>query len=515
MANVGSNGLRLSYLLILALVIRLVLFFGGVRGSDSYAYAQHAYAIVIGQYDVTADTTQYYPFRYAVLLPTALAYKVLGVNDWSSALFPLLASLATLVLVTLIGTAWFDRRTGLMAGLLYSFFPLDLPNATLVGPSSFQPFFSAAAAWCFLRAAGRPMRGVWYLASGVFVGFAAQSRETGLLLLLPLILFEISRGAPNLRHALLFLCCGCAAPLAVESFYYYLATGNPLHRLGAVQNVAQLYAYDGQLSWAYYPRAMLGLDLGGFAWYGLFVYLALGGITLAFARNEFGRIKPLLLWIFPIFVYMEFASKHLLTYVPIDKNYHYLCIISVPIVLLGAYTLVTLWEAARQRGFSPAWRRTGAVLVLAVLAATSLYGSYRVLENIRDDARPYQVVAEAVQAHPERTIYVPHERWALFLNYYLRSEAGSRFDQRTKGVGSGRVHYLWEISDPSNLDTAYVVLHDRYLYYDTIGRPVGRTARLPPYVFNPPASWQVVVREQARPAYNSFVLYETGRQKNA
>ncbi len=70
MDGLSAIRLRLSHLLILAFVIRLTLFFRGVRGSDAYAYAQHAYNIAEGQYDVTAETA-YYGFRYAVLLPTA------------------------------------------------------------------------------------------------------------------------------------------------------------------------------------------------------------------------------------------------------------------------------------------------------------------------------------------------------------------------------------------------------------------------------------------------------------
>jgi hypothetical protein len=135
---------------------------------------------------------------------------------------------------------------------------------------------------------------------------------------------------------------------------------------------------------------------------------------------------------------------------------------------------------------------------------------------MRDDARPYQVVARAVADHPDRTIYVPHERWTLFLNYFLRDEPNSRFARPPGGDGAaGRVRYLWEAADIGQLGSSYVVLHDRYLYYDTIGRPVGQAPRLPVYVFNPPASWKVVVKEKARPAYNSFTLYETESREDA
>jgi 4-amino-4-deoxy-L-arabinose transferase-like glycosyltransferase len=514
MDRLDGTRLRLRHLLIAALAVRGALFFGGIRGSDAYAYAQHAVNIATGQYDVTTEFL-YYGFRFTVLLPTAASYAVFGVHDWSSALFPLLASLGTLALTVWLGTYWFDRRTGLLAGLLYTVFPLDLPFATLLGPSSFIPFLTAAAVACCLKAADRAGWG-WYLLSGLCVGLAVQARETGALLLLPLLAFAGLRGLRELLRSVPLIALGCAAPLAAEALYYWRATGDPLFRSTVIQKLSEPLTTgpdpDAMISWLYYPRAMFGLDLGGFAWFGGFVYLALLGIVVAVLARESRRIGPVLLWALPLAAYLQFGSMSLTRYIPILKAYNYLSLVSVPIVLLGAYGLTTAWRMAAASRVAP-WRTAGAAVALAAIMATSLYGTSRVLGNVRDDAHPYQVVAEAVRAHPERAIYVPHERWALFLNYFLRYDTGFRFYQRPEGVGSGRLHYLWEVEDPALLEKAYVVLHDRYLYYDTVGRPVGRAAKLPAYVFNPPASWRVVVREEARPAYNSFVLYDTGEQE--
>ncbi len=526
MDDLSSNRLRLSHLLILALVIRVALFFGGVRGSDAYAYAQHAYNIAEGRYDVmTADTQAYYGFRYVVLLPTAAAYALFGANDWSSALFPLLASLATLVLVVRLGIAWLGRETGLLAGLLYTFFPLDVINATLLGPSSFIPVLSAAAMLAFWQA-GRATsagstRAMLYLASGICIGLATQARAVSLLLLgtIGFMTFSVSGWRARLA-ALGLVGAGCLLPLAVESVYYWYATGDPLYRVTVMQNINETFnellsrwsAAEADVSWAYYPRALFGLDLGGFAWFGFFGYLAVGAVGVALARKELRRVLPLLLWTVPVFAYLEFGSMSLTRYLLIWKNYTYLSLISVPMVLLGSYALTTLWTSARSDGTRVVFQRIGLAVLLAGLASTSLYGTYRVRENIRDDARPYQVVANAVQAHPERVIYVPHERWALFLNYFLGYQTGYRFYQHPEGVGSGRLHYQWEIGNPTELPMAYVVVHDRYLYFDMRGRSLSRVSRLPDYVFNPPASWRVVVQERAEPAYNSFVLFETDEQ---
>ena len=94
-----------------------------------------------------------------------------------------MAPLTTLVLVVRPGIAWLDRETALLTGLLHTFFPLDVINATLLGPSSFIPLLSAAAMLAFWQA-GRSMsagsrRAMLYLASGICIGLASQARAVG------------------------------------------------------------------------------------------------------------------------------------------------------------------------------------------------------------------------------------------------------------------------------------------------------------------------------------------------
>ena len=518
MRTAWLSRISLGHLMVLALAVRLLLFFGGIRGSDAYSYAQHAYNILNGGYDVTAETV-YYGFRFPILLATAAAYALFGVGDWSSALFPLLASLITLVLVVRLGTVWFDRETGLWAGLLCAFYPMDVINASLLGPSSFIPCFSAAAVlsyWKAVQWGPDKAKGLLLcLVSGLCIGLAIQTRLVGILLLavIGLMTFGMGRWVERLR-AVLAVGMGCALPLSLGSGYYLYKTGDPLYRLTIGLRWNELFTAgadpEGPVSWAYYPKALFGLDLAGFAWFGFFAYLAVAAVLFAMFRRELGRLSPLLLWLVPVFGYLQFGSMSLTRYLPMLKGYNYLSLISVPVILLGGYLLASFWPRDRLTLTSFSVRRLSASLVAVGLAISSLYSVSRVRENVRDDARPYQMVARMVEENPQRTIFLPHERWALFLNYYLRYETGYRFYQHPIGVGSGRVRYLWETKDPAELASSYVVLHDRYLYFDTRGRSVGRVARLPEYVFDPPEEWRILVQEKAEPSYNSFVLFESG-----
>jgi 4-amino-4-deoxy-L-arabinose transferase-like glycosyltransferase len=497
-------------LVLAALGVRLWLFFGGVRGADAYAYAHHAYNMTAGQYQVAADAMSY-GVRYTVLLPTALAYALFGVGDWQSALFPLLASLAAVWMVIRLGALWLDARAGLAAGLLYAVYPLDLPWATLLGPDSFLPALSAGALLAFWLAGEHrrspASRRALYLLSGMCVGLAAQARETGLLLLPVLAVLAWSR--PARGRIMLTIAVGVVAPLLVELAYYRAAVGNPIHRLAILEKLNDLYvggSAEGPTSLAYYPRAMLGLDLEGLAWYGLFPVTAVAAAALAAWKRDLRRLTPILVWIVLPLLYLEFGSLSVSHYAPVSKHYSFLTIVSVPIVLLCAYGLVRAWDLGTHPEPRTIWRGAAAA-ALAVLALPSVYGTSRLLGNFRDDARPYEVVASAVQARPEQPVYLPHDRWALFLNYHLRYRTG--FNYYAQRPGEGRLRDVRELSRGAPEMPAYVVVHDRYLFYDVAGRPVDRPD-LPEAVRHPPQTWRVVLSERGEPAYNSFAVYETG-----
>lgn len=526
---VSLRTIVLGVLLICAMLVRVALFSGGVRGSDAYSYAHQAYNIATGQYDVTVDK-QYYGFRYAVLLPTALAYAWWGVGDWSSAFFPLLASLGMLLLLVWLGTALFDEQTGLFAGGFYVFFPLDLPAATLLGPDSFIPFLSVAAILACWLACGEQARvgrrAVCYLLSGLCIGLAMQARESSVLLLGSLTCLILIRRVWSLKPLLILV--GCMIPLAAEMVYYWAKTGDLLYRQSVIQQLNDLYAIDaatatpsqtyfvgGPTSWAYYPAAMLGWDLGGLASFGFFIYAALGGIVIAAWRGELQRIVPVLAWIAVPFLYLEFGSVSVWRYVPLPKVPHYMSVISGAIVLLSAYGVVTFFRHTdhiewRPRLLSlPQWRMLGMVFVVTGLAGTSLYGTYRVLQNGQDDARPYERVTAMVAADPSRPIYVTHPRWILFLNYHLRYQTGINYYSHHPDFSRGRLRYLRDMEDLDHIPAAYVVLHDRYLYYDTVGKPIDRTGMMSDLAQRRLSTWRIIADEKGEPSYNSFKLLES------
>jgi len=509
----------LAAILVTALLIRLALFFGGIRGSDAYLYSEHAWDIASGRYSVLVNTyglgtsgpeqsdlvpAQVAPamaaLRFGVLLPTALAYRMFGVGDLSAAFAPLLMSLLTILMVALIGRRLADAPTGLWAAALAAVYPLDIQLASLLGPDSFIPALSAAAFLAFILGQDRLNGGdrrqafVFFVAAGAAVGALASLRETGVLMLLPFALFIVWWRALNAAHGGVLV--GLATVAASEAIALALTTGVPFYRY-------QIAALFGRLltdsppevtSFVYYPKAILGLDLAGVARYGLFFPLAVAAFFLH--RRLGGRWGLPAVWLIAVFAVLNFGSVSLTRYVPIIKSYAYLSFVTVPVVLLAGFVMRDLQRVSRG----------ACVAVAAVIVVTSLYGTARVLANVGNDAAPYQRVVEAVAQHPDRPIYLHHPRWALFLNYFLRYQTGFRF-VTDDAAPTGRLRYVGSISDPGMIHDAWVVAHERYLVYDIWGRYVGRASGVPDFLVHPPSGWQVLLTYRGHPGYNTVTLY--------
>lgn len=512
-----NRRLALAALLALALAVRLAFFFGGIRGSDAYLYSEHAWDVATGRYSMLGNTRALglapapspeqaardvapamAALRFGVVLPTALAYRLFGVGDVQAALFPLLASLGTVIVIARLGALLADEVTGHWAAFLAAVYPLDVQLATLLGPDSFFPLLSGAAVLAFLSgqaacAGGRPARAsLLFFGAGVALGIAGTLRETALVLLLPLALMFAWARRPAWAHML--VPAGVVLVLGAEVFAFWLGTGVPTYRLRVAALFESLLAGSpvAITSFLFYPRAMLGLDLAGFARCGIYFLLAAAAIAARAAA------APLVLWLVPVLAVLTFGSVSLTRYVPIVKAHGYLSIVTVPVVLLAALLAARL---ARLRP-RPAW----AVALGTVVLVTSLYATSRVLANVRADARPYRLVAAVLTEDPAHPVWVHNARWQLSLNYFLRYDTGYRY-VTLDAQPAARLRDLSAIRDPRGIDDAYVVVHARYLAWDAWARPVAWRPEVPRFLVDPPAAWSVVLADRGTPAYNAVTLY--------
>jgi len=137
----------LIWILIFALFLRLY-FFVGLNWSDDIGYVNDAYRILKNEFVFT----KYPPtLRPMMIYPLSFTFLVLGISNYTATLYPLLASLGSIILIFYLGKEFFDYETGLIAAFLLSFFPLNVIYSTWIMPDLIIAFFMGLSVYFFLK----------------------------------------------------------------------------------------------------------------------------------------------------------------------------------------------------------------------------------------------------------------------------------------------------------------------------------------------------------------------------
>src|SRR3989338_3594766 len=196
----------LAIILLLALIIRLI-FFQGTDASDSLKNTRYAYDISKGVFPTDESQGN---FRIGLFIPVSILYIVFGVNELSSAAFPLAASLFGIVLIFLFGKLLFNEKIGLVAAFLLSIFPLDVLYATRLMSDLPSGVFSALSIYFFLKAektdkkTGTSTKNyMLYALSGVSLGISFSIREMAIVIFLFYIVYAVYNKKLKMSYGLI------------------------------------------------------------------------------------------------------------------------------------------------------------------------------------------------------------------------------------------------------------------------------------------------------------------------
>jgi len=490
-------------LLLAAFVVRCIFFSGGIRGSDAFAYAQHAYDIASGNYDLNS-INMFYGFRYFILLPTAFSFMIFGVNDLSSSIFPYIFSLLNIVVVFQLGKIIFNMEIAIIASVLLIIYPLDISTANCVSPDSFIPFLSSLAILCYILAEENDSSSyrkiLLLLLSGILVSFAYMSRVSSVFLFFALAIYQLFHKKYN---TFLWTAIGLSIPLIAEAFYFYLYTGDPffeIHRITSL-SIANMLNNDCDIGLLFYPKNMLGFELSGLAMFGFTWWFVAGGLVVLWLQKESTALLTVVCLVIPFFGF-EFGFQSLKEGILIVKSPNYMSLITGPAMIISAYFFYHMFVFIRTKFKA----KSIAIFTISILMLISmhLYGTYRLFINGGNDAAPYIAVAEHLIKKPGSTVYIHHFRWPLFLKYFLRYDSSYTFRDLNK----------INEEELNNLSNVYVVFNRRYLEADVIGRPVSQKTVYAKYEKKPPPNWKKVVSFSGVPPYNSVVLYYIAAAKN-
>ncbi len=511
---------RLGVLAVLAVAVAFRLF--GVHENllyDPLAYAQYAYNLAHGSFALKDNYA--FAHRLPVVAPVALSYSIFGLGALPSVLWLHLLALAQVGFVILLGMRLLDRTTGLLAGLLLAIAPLDVIYANFLTPDLVLAAFCTGAVGSWLLGTegsppGAGTRWLWCSLSGPFLVLAVLTRMYAGILLVFFAVHWIWRRRG--WSAPLAAIAGAAVAVLPMAWLYARETGNALYPIAV-----QPSSFGGQVV----PH---GLQLHYYFWHllhprsqaGLFGALWLGTTAYSLVRPNRERLL-LLLWIVPLFLYLQFGSMSLTAYQPVWKTIRYLTPLFAPFSLLAASLLVGFGRGDVLGGLTRwrplATRATRVRLVTALVALLALQSVWVVAKDRETHRRTSESFLGAVallRADPERPVLCDHWRTGLALSYYFRFEEGSQFyrdaaDSLRIGqpgrFGDSRLGYLAWYAAPTRVPDAFAVLDDGVL---TMARRAGSPpARylgvvMPAYAFDPPGSWRLVYRR------DRLRIYRTG-----
>ncbi len=318
--------------------------------SDEAVYAGQA-ASIAGAKDFTPFFPIYraHPLLFQSLL--SIAYRF-GVSDFAARFLAVMVGLATVVLCYSLGKLLYGRRAGLATAALLAVMPYHVVMSRQVLLDGAETFLSTLALYSLARYTLSRSR-LWMYALGAALGLTFLSKETGIVLVLAVLVFlALSPEVPTRIRDLV----GAFVVLAGITLVYPLsiAFGGASHT-GRSFFVWQLLRPPNHGLFFYFTTALPAIGL-------LLVAVALVGIAVLW-RERSWRETLLLAWILVPLGFFTFWPT---------KGFQYLLPIAPPIAALAGRALGRL---PLGRGAHIA-KVLVSVLALTILGATLVAASW-------------------------------------------------------------------------------------------------------------------------------------------
>jgi len=475
---------KAEFLLIIVLLFALGLrlaFFTGVNTSDDAVYYNSMHDILTGNFKPGWVMT----LRIMLLYPVAFFFWLFGINNFSAGLWPLICSLGTLVIIYKIGEMMFNKKVGLLAAFLFSFYPLEVIYGTRLTADVPTEFFVVLSIFLFSKGL-KKKNSIHFFAAGVAVGLSYLVKELGLLIFvfyLAYIIFDVLKKRKiNWNYFFIFL--GFLSVLALEGLFYYSTTGDFLQRFHeSVKTYGATSNYWGKGiqpidALTFYPPAMLNLAdyypspntrIYGF----LFYFVIIAAIYFLIKKEKKSYI--LILWLVSLFLYLQIGTRSISHYLIFGKEMRFLTLISSPSLILVAAFLLSENKIIRK------FIRPISVLFLLL---TSIYYNYFLAEYLNygmgecgcmrvSDTRQ---IADHIKEKSGNVFYVDegvYDNIRFFLAYDTQNLKTANHE------------------DANKIKNAYVIVNTSVPFLNACGFEKDKN-RVPEFMCNPPKEWQLV-----------------------
>lgn len=156
------------------------------QGDDPWYYLKLASGVLAGEGYHEANLLAYRPPMYPMFLATV--FRLFGHSIFAVQAIQVLLSCVTCLLVWRLGMALGSQRAGLLGGVFCAVYPFLIHYSVQLWSEQLFTFFIVAGVYAFVRSE-QASSNWWRVGSGVWLGLAALTRESGLLLLLALLVW--------------------------------------------------------------------------------------------------------------------------------------------------------------------------------------------------------------------------------------------------------------------------------------------------------------------------------------
>ncbi len=467
----NKNLILMILILIFAAVLRLI-FFSGIDSSDSLFYTSFADSVAKGAPDLTPNLNS---LRIGLLYPVSVLYRLFGVNDISSNILVLLASLGSIVLAYKFGTLLFNDKVGLLSAFLLSFFPLDVVYSTVLLPDVPSAFFAALSVYFFLKSEKINKKHNSYLCcflSGLSLGIAYLIKELSLLIVLFFMIYVVYN--KKIKKEYFFIALGFALIFFIESLYFLMLTGDQFFRFSMGKSqwntlivFNNLYGRGSFPSGLFhYPYIIFTDNL--LALFYTFIFIAAAYCII----NKKKEAYSYLFWFVPLLLYLSFGSASLTKYIPFPPASRFLLIITIPGILVLSFFLLQN-ESLIKRILMPA--------IVSLLFVTSI--GYLYISEYRFALDEEKLAYEFLKSLPQKQIYAD-ERTIMVFNYLAGYKSPNEFKRFQ--------HFEWSkpentyAMDLSQIKNSYVVVNWRLINWLSSSK---KGIRFPDEIYDIPKNW--------------------------
>ncbi|MBU1203890.1 MAG: glycosyltransferase family 39 protein [Nanoarchaeota archaeon] len=421
---------KIAVILLIALLLRII-FFTGFNASDDYVLLKTADDLNKNKMDFD-EIFNPISIRLTLLYPISFLIRLVGINDITISILPLLCSIGTIFLTYLIAKKLFNKKTALLSATLLSFFPLEVLHGSILVAETIGSFLMLLGIYLFLL--DKKMN---YFLSGVLIGLAYVTKVT-FVFVLPLLLLYLLYLKKKIVKEHICLILGFLLILIPELIFFYIKTGNVLFRYELIRNFTSLITPEKTqlLKEVLFRYPYITLNPINFQ-VGLFFYLFYTCVIVAIIK-KIKKLYPLIIFAAFFVLYLNFGSTQLTQYIPLPRSIRYFMMVSAPLTLISSYTLTNLKHKIR---------KTIIPLVLTILIITTIGYLYFASNTLYESSSVNNMKQIKDLIDTNKTLYIDQ-------NNYIALHYLTGFDDKKK------------IMTFKNLDDDFTKIKDAYIIID-------------------------------------------------